>query len=47
MEVTLALRSLFDRFPGIRLAEPSADLPAVPSLISNGHQRLPVLLHAG
>ncbi|MFJ3206998.1 cytochrome P450 family protein [Streptomyces flaveolus] len=47
MEVTLALRSLFDRFPDIRLADPSAELPAVPSLISNGHQRLPVLLHAG
>ncbi|MET7271487.1 cytochrome P450 [Streptomyces flaveolus] len=47
MEVTLALRSLFDRFPYIRLADPSAELPAVPSLISNGHQRLPVLLHAG
>ncbi|MEU9593893.1 cytochrome P450 [Streptomyces sp. NPDC048193] len=47
MEVTLALRKLFDRFPGIRLADPSADLGSVPSLISNGHQRLPVLLHAG
>ncbi|GHB58089.1 cytochrome P450 [Streptomyces viridiviolaceus] len=45
MEVALALESLFDRFPGIRLAEPAADLPSVPSLISNGHQRLPVLLH--
>ncbi|MEU3659631.1 cytochrome P450 [Streptomyces sp. NPDC032940] len=45
MEVTLALRSLFDRFPDMRLAEPSAELGAVPSLISNGHQRLPVLLH--
>ncbi|WP_077801201.1 cytochrome P450 [Streptomyces sp. JHA26] len=47
MEVTLALRSLFGRFPDIRLAVPSAELEAVPSLISNGHQRLPVLLHAG
>ncbi|MFJ8544479.1 cytochrome P450 [Streptomyces sp. NPDC093586] len=46
MEVALALQSLFDRFPDIRLAEPSAGLPPVPSLISNGHQRLPVLLHA-
>ncbi|NEC29257.1 cytochrome P450 [Streptomyces sp. SID8111] len=47
MEVTLALQRLFDRFPEIRLAEPAADLPPVPSLISNGHQRLPVRLHAG
>ncbi|MEU0475564.1 cytochrome P450 [Streptomyces olivaceus] len=46
MEVVLALRSLFDRFPDIRLADPERDLPPVPSLISNGHQRLPVLLHA-
>ncbi|MET8566565.1 cytochrome P450 [Streptomyces sp. NPDC004783] len=45
MEVALALESLFDRFPDIRLADPAADLPSVPSLISNGHQRLPVLLH--
>ncbi|MFE9773665.1 cytochrome P450 [Streptomyces sp. NPDC005931] len=46
LEVALALRSLFDRFPDIRLAEPAAALRPVPSLISNGHQRLPVLLHA-
>ncbi|CAM5603969.1 Cytochrome P450 OS=Streptomyces tendae OX=1932 GN=GUR47_08010 PE=3 SV=1 [Streptomyces tendae] len=47
MEVTLALESLFGRFPDIRLADPAEELPPVPSLISNGHQRLPVLLHAG
>jgi cytochrome P450 len=46
LEVTLALRSLFDRFPGIRLAVPADELRPVPSLISNGHQRLPVYLHA-
>jgi cytochrome P450 len=46
MEVTLALESLFGRFPDIRLADPAEELPPVPSLISNGHQRLPVLLHA-
>jgi cytochrome P450 len=47
MEVTLALESLFGRFPDLRLADPAEELPPVPSLISNGHQRLPVLLHAG
>ncbi|MGW3866639.1 cytochrome P450 family protein [Streptomyces sp. NPDC005047] len=47
MEVVLALESLFDRFPGIHLADPAEELPPVPSLISNGHQRLPVRLYAG
>lgn len=47
MEVALALESLFDRFPDIHLAEPADGLRPVASLISNGHQRLPVRLHAG
>ncbi|MFD7004139.1 cytochrome P450 [Streptomyces mirabilis] len=46
LEVALVLQSLFDRFPGIRLAEPTGALRPVGSLISNGHQRLPVHLHA-
>jgi cytochrome P450 len=46
LEVALALRGLFDRFPGIRLAEPASELRPVASLISNGHQRLPVYLRA-
>ncbi|MFF3905001.1 cytochrome P450 [Streptomyces sp. NPDC001848] len=46
LEVALVLQSLFDRFPDIHLAEPAGQLPPVASLISNGHQRLPVRLHA-
>ncbi|MDG9715462.1 cytochrome P450 [Streptomyces sp. DH24] len=46
LEVALALHSLFDRFPGVHLAEPADQLRPVASLISNGHQRLPVYLHA-
>ncbi|MFG2883274.1 cytochrome P450 [Streptomyces sp. NPDC048297] len=44
MEVAEALRQLFDRFPGLSLAVPAEELSPVPSLISNGHQRLPVRL---
>jgi cytochrome P450 len=44
LEVAEALRQLFDRFPDLSLAGPAGDLRPVPSLISNGHQRLPVLL---
>ncbi|WP_052845061.1 cytochrome P450 [Streptomyces sp. NRRL S-31] len=44
MEVITALRLLFDRFPLIELAVPPADLLPYPSLISNGHQTLPVRL---
>ncbi|HET9382632.1 MAG TPA: cytochrome P450 [Streptomyces sp.] len=47
LEVALTLRGLFERFPAIRLAVPADGLRPVPSLISNGHQRLPVLLHPG
>jgi cytochrome P450 len=45
LEVAIALEHLFDRFPRIRLAVPAAELRPVPSLISNGHQTLPVHLH--
>ncbi|EST37392.1 hypothetical protein N566_13295 [Streptomycetaceae bacterium MP113-05] len=44
MEVTLVLQQLFDRFPGMELAVAPEDLKPVPSLISNGHQSLPVRL---
>ncbi|MEU2225825.1 cytochrome P450 [Streptomyces sp. NPDC018347] len=44
MEVAIALRLLFDRFPHIELAVPEVDLLPYPSLISNGHQTLPVRL---
>ncbi|WP_432190087.1 cytochrome P450 family protein [Streptomyces sp. Tue6028] len=46
MEVATVLQFLFSRFPDIRLAVPASDLKPVPSLISNGHQTLPVQLHA-
>ncbi|MEU0743070.1 cytochrome P450 [Streptomyces sp. NPDC006134] len=46
LEVATVLEHLFDRFPGIRLAVPATELRPVPSLISNGHRSLPVLLHA-
>ncbi|MER6952568.1 cytochrome P450 [Streptomyces sp. NPDC000618] len=46
LEVATALKMLFERFPHIRLAVPAAELKPVPSLISNGHQTLPVRLHA-
>lgn len=46
LEVTTALRALFDRFPDIRLAVPPDQLTPLPSLISNGHQELPVLLRS-
>lgn len=44
LEVETALRMLFDRFPGIELAVPVADLAPSPTLISNGHTALPVRL---
>ncbi|MGR6917817.1 hypothetical protein ACU635_26550 [[Actinomadura] parvosata] len=39
-----ALRQLFGRFPDLSLAAPAEELPTIPTLISNGHQRLPVRL---
>nr|WP_239091434.1 cytochrome P450 [Streptomyces sp. SID14478] len=44
LEVTTALRMLFERFPDLELAVPAKELEPLPSLISNGHQRLPVRL---
>jgi cytochrome P450 len=44
LEVSTALRLLFERFPRIELAVPPEDLRPLPSLISNGHQTLPVRL---
>ncbi|MFD7992763.1 cytochrome P450 family protein [Streptomyces mexicanus] len=44
LEVATALRMLFERFPGIRLAVPAAELRPYPSLISNGHRAVPVVL---
>ncbi|MDP4509263.1 cytochrome P450 family protein [Nonomuraea turcica] len=44
LEVTEALRQLFERFPAMSLAVPADALRPVPTLISNGHQELPVYL---
>ncbi|NUP51448.1 MAG: cytochrome P450 [Catenulispora sp.] len=43
MEAEIALRMLFDRFPDLAFA-PDAELRPLESLISNGHQRLPIVL---
>jgi cytochrome P450 len=45
MEVAIALRLLFERFPDMAPAVPVEELRPVPSLISNGHERLPVRLY--
>ncbi|QCX74218.1 Cytochrome P450 107B1 [Streptomyces sp. YIM 121038] len=44
LEVTTALRALFDRFPAIELAVPAEELRPLDSFISNGHKELPVRL---
>ncbi|ATL33088.1 cytochrome P450 family protein [Streptomyces formicae] len=44
LEVATALRLLFDRFPQLELAVPAAELLPLGSLLSNGHQSLPVRL---
>lgn len=44
LEVITALRLLFDRFPQLELAVPPAELKPLGSLLSNGHQTLPVRL---
>ncbi|MEU6909464.1 cytochrome P450 [Streptomyces coeruleorubidus] len=44
-EATVALTSLFDRFPGLALADPARPPKRLRSIISTGHQELPVLLH--
>ncbi|MEQ4722528.1 cytochrome P450 [Nonomuraea sp. B19D2] len=46
LEVAEALRQLFERFPAMSLAAPADALRPVPTLISNGHQELPVYLRA-
>ncbi|MGP3919770.1 cytochrome P450 family protein [Nonomuraea sp. 10N515B] len=46
LEVAEALRQLFERFPAMSLAVPADALRPVPTLISNGHQELPVYLRA-
>lgn len=43
-EAEIALRAFFDRFPDAALAVPADRLPRLESFISNGHQRLPVVL---
>ncbi|MEV0749189.1 cytochrome P450 [Streptomyces sp. NPDC050273] len=44
LEIATALQQLFERFPEAELAVPAAELQPLPSLISNGHQTLPVRL---
>ncbi|AXE87234.1 cytochrome P450 [Streptomyces sp. Go-475] len=44
-EATAALTSLFDRFPRLALADPSRPPRRLRSIISTGHESLPVLLH--
>ncbi|MBX9366740.1 cytochrome P450 [Streptomyces sp. WAC04114] len=44
LEAHIALRALFDRFPGLRLAVSQDELEPVDSFISNGHRALPVRL---
>ncbi|MFD4370992.1 cytochrome P450 [Streptomyces sp. NPDC058486] len=44
LEVATALSALFARFPELTLAVPADTLERMPSLITNGHRRLPVLL---
>jgi cytochrome P450 len=44
LEAVVALRALFDRFPGLRLAVPSEELDPLGSFFANGHKTLPVIL---
>jgi cytochrome P450 len=44
LEVATTLRQLFERFPDARLAVSPDELEPLPSIISNGHARLPVRL---
>ncbi|MGN9781387.1 cytochrome P450 family protein [Nonomuraea sp. ZG12] len=46
LEVAEVLRQLFERFPAMSLAVPADALRPIPTLISNGHQELPVRLRA-
>ncbi|SEF89301.1 Cytochrome P450 [Actinacidiphila yanglinensis] len=47
LEGSVALSAFFARFPDARLAVPAGALTRVPSLITNGHQHLPVVLRPG
>ncbi|WP_199844271.1 cytochrome P450 family protein [Streptomyces sp. RTd22] len=44
LETTIALRELFARFPGLRLADPDGPPERSPSVIINGQRTLPVRL---
>lgn len=44
LEAKVALPALFDRYPGLSLAEDPNTIPANPGFITNGHARLPVHL---
>jgi 2-hydroxy-5-methyl-1-naphthoate 7-hydroxylase len=44
LEASIALPALFDRFPGLRLAMPPAEIPPLASFLMNGHRELPVYL---
>ncbi|RDD85115.1 cytochrome P450 [Streptomyces parvulus] len=44
IEARIAFRTLLDRFPALRLAEPAHSLTRVPSMILNGLSELPVYL---
>ncbi|MEU6346279.1 cytochrome P450 [Streptomyces sp. NPDC046977] len=44
IEARIALSSLFGRFPELRLAVAPDELRPLPSFISNGHQKIPVVL---
>lgn len=46
LEAQIALRGLFERFPGLALAVPASHLRPQPSFISNGHQAVPSVLAA-
>ncbi|WP_433226196.1 cytochrome P450 family protein [Microtetraspora malaysiensis] len=43
LESEVALATLFDRFPGLALAVPPAELAPIPSFLSNGYRTLPVV----
>nr|BFF19603.1 hypothetical protein GCM10025730_31240 [Promicromonospora thailandica] len=44
LEAEIALPALFERFPGLRLADPDGDHGAVPGFVANGPVHLPALL---
>ncbi|MDH6604527.1 cytochrome P450 [Streptomyces sp. SAI-208] len=44
IEIRAALEQLFTRFPGVRLTVDPDQLEPLPSIITNGHTRLPVVL---